>query len=123
MDYKEFLEGYYTALNKREIGPVLQFLDKDVEVTFSDPKRNWKGLEIAQSKFELMYNRNPEFYSKIMSMSQEAPSNDRKTSSVVIQAWFGKEQDIKQAEGSKTTEMRYTLAQKGDQWSIMRIEH
>ena len=52
---------YYAAMNGHSMERALSFLHRDVNVTFPERERNWRGVAAARDKFGGMFQRMPGF--------------------------------------------------------------
>jgi hypothetical protein len=81
---KKMLQNYYDAMNLHDMDLILSFLADDIHVSFKEESRNWKGKEMARSKFGLMYERNPKFKGEIVTLGTPFAKSEVLDSSVNV---------------------------------------
>ena len=80
------LAEYYATMNAHNVGLALSYLHPDVEVTFPEKERNWKGIESANSKFNGMFDRNPTFTASFLPRTREGDGDENGSVAVAAAA-------------------------------------
>lgn len=115
---KDLIQSYYCAMNNRSVDDSISFLSNDIEVEFiDDPSKNWKGLDLARSKFTGMFERMPNFVGTINKINTEEHDLSLKLYSVKADCRFA----CPTSESDSTRTMNYIVNVKD--LKIIKIVH